>query len=453
MTAFHFFIEILSTAFENLVVLECCGKCLSYKFSGAKKVFGLLLFWTITTCHVTFLNQIVVFEGWLSFITVLFFIIYGLLYLKGSIIQKCLIPIALFSMILCINLFVTFTFSRLLNISSEELMSMTGNVRFITLFITKILFFILTRVFLSVFRNGHIRLKKKELFMNEVLILFTYSVGLTVVEIQVNKEAESLLDIVSSICIIGINILVFYLMKMISDENEKENQIALLEMQLSEQKAMIEDAANIGKEIKKTEHDLKHHFLSILGSLEQDDTAEAKDYIKKLLGQYETGVFQYISIDNSAINGILNFKISRCKANHIDMKIAVGSDLSAFDELDICVLLSNLLDNAIEASVNMKEPKIELSITDQRNYLCILIRNRIERSVLKENSDLKTTKKDDTLHGSGLYSVEEIVEKYDGIKNIYETDHYFVVDVWLKRNRCDPKNSISEAASYQTRQK
>lgn len=453
MTDFDYFIEISSTAFENIVVLECCGKLLNCKYSRGISIFGFLLFSAITTIYVTFLNQILVFEGWLSFITVLFFIVYGLLFLKGNIMQKCLIPIALFSMILCINLFVTFTFSSLLDIPSEELMSMTGSVRFITLFITKIMFFILTRVFLSAYRSGHFKLQKKELFMNEILMLFTFSVGLTVVEIQVNTGADRLLDNVSLICIIGINILVFYLMKMFSDENEKERRIALLEMQLSEQKAMIKDAANISREIKKTEHDIKHHFLSILGLLEQDHPDEAHDYIKKLLGQYETGFFRYISTDNNAINGILNFKISRCKSKHIDIKIAIGSDFSEFDELDICVLLSNLLDNAIEASLNIQSPKIELFVADQRNYLCIMTRNRIERSVLKENSDLKTTKKDDTLHGLGLYSVSEIVEKYDGIQKIYEKDRYFVVDVWLKRQRYLLKSGSDLTSSYETRQK
>lgn len=446
MKCFCIIFEVLATSFENFIVLECCGKLFGYKYAGTKKIFCFLLFLVITTCYVTFLNYIVTFEGWLNIITVLFFIIYCLLCLNGSAFKKILVPLALFSAILCINSFVTFTFSSFLHISSESLMSMNNGIRFITLFITKFMFFIVTRVFLHIFKGNIFELKKIDIFMNSVLMLFTYSIGIIVVEVQIKHENQSLLGFISSFCIIGVNILAFYMIRRFTDENEKEVQITLLKMQLSEQKAMIEDAANVGKEVKRTEHDLKHHFLSILGLLEENHLDEAEHYIKSLLGQYEMGVFKYISIDNSAINGILNFKISRCRANHIDIKIAIESDFSVFDELDICVLLSNLLDNAIEASMDISIPKIELSITNRGNYLCILIRNKIERSILAHNNSLQTTKKDFTTHGFGLYSVSKIVEKYDGIKNIYEKNDYFTVDVWLKRNQYDIQKRIKESA-------
>ena len=135
------------------------------------------------------------------------------------------------------------------------------------------------------------------------------------------------------------------------------------------------------------------------------------------------------------------------------MKLSIESDFSVFDELDICILLSNLLDNAIEASMLVESPKIELSITNNGNYLCILVRNRIENSVLNENSNLRTTKKDTAAHGFGIYSISQIVEKYDGIKNIYEKNGYFAFDIWLKRKTYSLQERIKEEALYQTRQK
>lgn len=112
-----------------------------------------------------------------------------------------------------------------------------------------------------------------------------------------------------------------------------------------------------------------------------------------------------------------------------------------------------MLDNAIEASISINSPKIEFSIKNNGNYLCILVRNKIEKSVLDENNELRTTKKDSSMHGFGLYSVEKIVEKYDGIKSIYERNGYFTVDVWLKRNIITLEERIKEEMTYQTRQK
>lgn len=443
----------MATGFENFIVLETLGKIFEHKFSGARKwsFFGIC-FLTVTG-YVTFLNQIEVFEGWLSFITIALFIIYDFICLKGGFVKKAVMPIVLFAAILCINLLVTFIFSYLLKIPSEELMSTGNSIRLLTLFITKFLFFIITRIILHFFRSDIFSLKTSELIISFLLIILTHSIAIIIVEMQLGKGDHNILSLISAICIIAVDIFIFYSFKLISAKNKKELQISMLEIQLSEQKAMIEDAANISKEIKKTEHDLKHHFLSILGLLEDNFSDDAKKYIKQLIGNYESNIFKYVAIENSAINGILNFKISRCKANNIDIKLSIESDFSVFDELDICVLLSNLLDNAIEASLMIESPKIELSITNNGNYLCILVRNRIENSVLNKNSNLKTTKKDTAAHGYGIYSISQIVEKYDGIKNIYEKNGYFTVDIWLKRKAYSLQERIKEEALYQTRQK
>ena len=192
--------------------------------------------------------------------------------------------------------------------------------------------------------------------------------------------------------------------------------------------------------------------LSILGNIENGNTEAAETYLKQLLHDYETSIFKYIYIDNSAVNSILNMKISRCHANKIDIKTEIESDFSDFSDIDICVLLANLLDNVIEASLNVDSPQITVSIRNEKNYLCILIRNRIESSVLEENGQLHTTKKDKSKHGLGVYSISQIVDKYDGMKNYYEKNGYFVADIWLKKKGYTLEERIKNAVNYQTRQ-
>ncbi len=433
MKWFWIIVELLATIFENIIILETLGKVFEYKFSGLKKWLCLGIFFLLITGYITFLNNIMVFEGWLSLITIAFFIIYDFIFLKGNYIKKIAIPILLYTSILLINLFTTFIFSYLFDITSEELMTTGHSVRLLALFMTKFIFFIVTRIILHIFRKVTFQFKSSDFIISFMSILSINSIANIIFELQLGNGDQNILSLILAICVVVISIFIFYAFRLISTENKKELRISMLEIQLSEQRSMIEDAANINKEIKKTEHDLKHHFLSILGLLENKCSDEAEKYIRQLLVHYETNIFKYVSVENNAVNGILNFKISRCKANNIDIKLSIESDFSVFDELDICVLLSNLLDNAIEASMLIKSPKIELSITNNGNYLCILVRNKIENSVLNKNSELHTTKKDTAAHGFGIYSVSQIVEKYDGIKNIYEKNGYFIVDIWLKR--------------------
>ena len=158
-------------------------------------------------------------------------------------------------------------------------------------------------------------------------------------------------------------------------------------------------------------------------------------------------------MENSAINSVLNFKIGRCRANGIDFKLEIESNFAGFDDTDICVLLSNLLDNAIEASQSVPEsPMITLTVTNKQNYLCILVRNRIMESVLAKNGQLKTTKRNKKNHGLGLYSVGQIVDKYEGMKNFYEKNGYFVADIWLKQSIQSIEERIAQEKIYQTRQ-
>lgn len=72
-------------------------------------------------------------------------------------------------------------------------------------------------------------------------------------------------------------------------------------------------------------------------------TDDAEQYLENLLHQYESSVFRYIQLDNSAISSILNFKIGRCHSDNIDMKTEIETDFDGFLDTDICVLLANVL--------------------------------------------------------------------------------------------------------------
>ncbi len=444
-------VEITATGIENFIILSTYNKIMECKYKGIKKKILFFLFLIITTYYVTFLNQFMLFEGGFSLITIFLFVLYGILCLNGNIAKKILIPIGMFSLILCINMFVILSFTTLLNITLEEIIEAKNLTRILTLFITKFMFYIVSEILMHFFRTDSFKLKRTEMVLNIILIILTYSIGLNAIGAQIGDSDHNLLGLISIFCIV-INVCVFYMLRKLTKENKRETQIKFLKLQLSEQKVMIEDASNIGREIRTAEHDMKHHLLSVLGLLENHDNDAAKEYIKKTLGQYESIFQRYITMDSSAINGVLNFKISRCRSKQIDTKIVVESDFELFDELDICVLLSNLFDNAIEASGYVENPKIEISITNNGNYLCILVRNKIGTSVLKHNNMLTTTKPDIKSHGWGLYSVSEIVKKYDGMKDIYEKNGFFVVDIMLKRRKFSLSERIREETNYQTRQ-
>ena len=99
----------------------------------------------------------------------------------------------------------------------------------------------------------------------------------------------------------------------------------------------------------------------------------------------------------------------------------------------ISIILSNLLDNAIEASEKLKDvkPEIILNIFEKSDYYSILIKNRIADSVISVNRQLHTTKADKQHHGYGLKTVRVLADSHNGMVDIYEKDGFFIVNALL----------------------
>ncbi|MCD8049311.1 MAG: ATP-binding protein [Clostridia bacterium] len=130
----------------------------------------------------------------------------------------------------------------------------------------------------------------------------------------------------------------------------------------------------------------------------------------------------------------MNAKAAVCNQKGIHIEIREEkSAISGLDMIDTAAIFGNLTDNAIEAAEKTKEKRITIDIKRAGAYLSILIANSIDVSVLKENSELATSKEDKELHGIGIQSVKAVVEKYDGMIQFYEEDNEFCCHILLRK--------------------
>jgi signal transduction histidine kinase len=432
MNIFWIVVEILASAFENIVIMWVMGKFLNHRFNGAKKAVFFVGFLTLTIALITLINNQIMFEGAYAFIPVFIVFLYGCFALEGKLLLKAVITIMSLCLIFLINISVSLLTTYIFGIENEVFLTENDELRLLALFLTKFIFAVVAVIAVKLAGKSSFTLRRTELLTSVVVFITTMIIGFNAIELQMKYNRQGDLSLSLIIGIIFINIFVIYMFRVMTKGNERELENSLLRIQLSEQKAMIEDAGSISTEIKQAEHDVKHHILSALTLLENNNAEQAEVYLRKLYGSYEANVFRYITIDNSVINGILNFKIGRCHKSGIDIKCDIRGDFEPFDEMDLCIILCNLLDNAIESALKTTDPKIILTIKNNDSYLCILVKNHIKKSVLAENKNLKTTKSNGKKHGVGIYSVNQIVEKYDGILNFSEDGGYFIADAWLK---------------------
>ena len=99
---------------------------------------------------------------------------------------------------------------------------------------------------------------------------------------------------------------------------------------------------------------------------------------------------------------------------------------------DICTIIGNLLNNAIEAyKEDFNNYEIRINLNGTKSVYQIEIANTIKESVLSGNKALKTSKSDTKNHGIGIKSVKSRAEKYNGKTQFTEENGQFVARVWL----------------------
>lgn len=197
---------------------------------------------------------------------------------------------------------------------------------------------------------------------------------------------------------------------------------------LSEYNRLMQESR---EQILVMRHDLKHNFRIIYLMLQEGKVEEAKNYIgkeEKLLGS--TSIKDYCS--QPLINAALSVYISRAeklgiKINH---KINLPSEIS-IDEGDFALLVSNLLENAINASSRQKNSsQRQISIAIQTvNGQCVLkIENFIDEEVIFDEKNYPRTSQEG--HGLGMASIKLFSEKYNAYTDFEQSGGIFKVTMY-----------------------
>ena len=228
------------------------------------------------------------------------------------------------------------------------------------------------------------------------------------------------------------DIVTYYFFTVMSKHYDAKLKIEMLEQQNENALKSMESSEAFVKEMRGVKHDIKNHLLMIQNYIEENQSDTAKEYISKLTEDYLPNIQKYVDTGNSAFDALVNSKMAIChqKNIHIDIKPQKNC-MTKIDEADIVVLFGNLLDNAIEAAEKTVDKHIIIEFGIKAAYLSIVVSNTVIASVLRTNPNLETTKNDKYIHGIGLRSVHNIVEKYDGLIDFFEEDNYFGCHVML----------------------
>lgn len=182
----------------------------------------------------------------------------------------------------------------------------------------------------------------------------------------------------------------------------------------------------------KLYHDLNNHLNVLYQLLDKGNEDEAKKYIKEI-SKPILKLSQTIWTGVDVVDVIINSKIEKMKEKKIAFKInAEFPQNTNIMPHDICTILANLMDNAIEATSKLQNCRsISLTIRKINHFLMIKVSNSCIENKEEFNQYPETTKENKELHGWGLPSVMDAVEKYNGTLKCVNQNNQFVVKIIL----------------------
>lgn len=222
------------------------------------------------------------------------------------------------------------------------------------------------------------------------------------------------------------NIILFYLLEGIIEREIKIQNAKIFQERRKNETNMYRSVSQNLEEQRKRVHEYKNQMMCLEGMLENGENQAALNYLHKFITGYNTHI-DVIDTNHIIANAVLNSKYKEAIAKNIVVVLKV-SDLSKIilEDEDIVTILSNLLNNAIEACEKVKDKKIiKLKIAIERKVIVISVKNTIKEPIKIVNNKIQTTKSNKKEHGFGIVNIQSTVKKYKGTSVLKCENGYF----------------------------
>jgi len=254
-------------------------------------------------------------------------------------------------------------------------------------------------------------------------VLTTYLTGTIIIHYEIY---DSVVLILSIVALVVTNVVTFNLYDLLQKFFSSHFNKVIMENQMDSYKKQLDLIYTSQENSKALLHDMKNHMTVISEFLSQEDIESATGYLKDINKEISANSSKIIT-GNVEIDSILNYKVSQADKNgiNINIKSNIPKKLN-IATFDLNIVLGNLLDNAIEATINGKSNRdIDISIKLEKGIVYIKTQNYTDKKPKMRNGVVVTSKKDKEHHGYGLKNVRNTVKKYDGDISLSYDDNVF----------------------------
>lgn len=244
-----------------------------------------------------------------------------------------------------------------------------------------------------------------------LLILVVLFAVLIIPEIQASPRLLLMLTLLASLVIIW---------GAVVDITEAFSTRRLLK-QLDDMDETIDAMANLNITLRTQRHDFLNHLQVVYSLIEMEEYEEANEYIEQVYGRI-TAVSRVMKTAVPAVNALLQVKVAACEAAHVKVQLDITSKWETLENTlpawEMCKVLSNLIDNAIDAMAKLpaRQRLLTISLTENLRQYCFRVANTgtpipqdMQESIFQPGI---TTKGEG--HGMGLYIVRKTLMNREG---------------------------------------
>lgn len=409
-------LSISMSLLENYLTLSFPAIFVKEKYPWLKWVFMGIL--TLTSFYLDTLNY-----PFLMIVPILIFAIYSVMNYKGNICISIFYIIFVFTILYNLNLFCLLIENTFITQISEAL-SNDKLIYPLCLFIDKMIYLTIFLFFVkhkSFFQNFIMEDKQMIVFTITELVLFFLMTLFSSIYININVGFTMSFIL---ICLLTLMFLLFFYQHIeLIKANHKALEEGIKRTALEFSKTNYEDFQKSYDLNKALSHDMKNHISLVYSMLQDNQIESAKEYIKGVY--HKIGVFKTVKTEREILNYIIDSKLFNTKDLNIKYVIDINDNLDFMDNIDLCILLGNLLDNCIESVEKIDDRFIELIIDRKKDIVFLSLKNTFDYNSLKyEDGKLVTIKEDSGNHGIGIKNIEDIINKYNG-NMLIDIDDYF----------------------------
>lgn len=238
---------------------------------------------------------------------------------------------------------------------------------------------------------------------------------------RLHSNRANIQSAVTAVILLGVNVLVFYIYIKLADDLQLRRMTSVYEQQLDLCERHQQERELSILQLRDVRHNMKNNLVSILAYAENGDNEKIIRFVNEIM---EEGGIKTSTVTNSGnivIDSLIGYWYVEAKKVGIDFSVNLNIPMEMpFRGADICLILGNLLENAVEAAQKAEGKKyIRLHMKYDKNNLLLFVENNYKGVLIKtKDKRLKSTKTDAGNHGVGLSSVYRIAVKYHGVVTI-----------------------------------